>query len=156
MFGDGLFQPVGLFLGEREADGFRFHLGRPGETGASVPGRPAIDRAVAEIAPASDYWSRSDLEPAARPPDPVGAERAGPEWGGAARFGSARAGPDPGGSVRGACARGGWLFTGGLDCAGPDLDCGARLGSVRAGPNLGGSVRGACTRGGWLFTAARP
>src|SRR5258706_16363838 len=55
MLGNGLFQPVGLFLGKRETDGFRLHLGRPSETVAGLAGRAAIDRTVTEVADAGEF-----------------------------------------------------------------------------------------------------
>lgn len=58
MLYDGLLQPVGLFLREREADGFGFHLGGPGEAGARLPGRPAVDGTIAEVADPSELLAK--------------------------------------------------------------------------------------------------
>ena len=58
MFANGLFQPLGLFGREREADGFRFHFARPREARAGLAERSAINRAGTQIADAGELLSQ--------------------------------------------------------------------------------------------------
>ncbi len=59
MFANGLFQPLGLFGREREADGFRFHFARPREARTGLAERSAINRAGAQITDARELLPMS-------------------------------------------------------------------------------------------------
>lgn len=61
MLRDGLFQPVGLFFGEGQADGFRLYLGGPGEARAGLADGPAIDGALAEVTDAGEFSAQGGV-----------------------------------------------------------------------------------------------